>query len=568
MEAKTNNSNHIDTLYTSAAEIDLCGKTTFDVPDLTGVRRIRFQGNDVLNGFLRVCDIYIGGSFEEIEPRLNESRQDNNQASAFLTHSCGGGSAQAPLFISAPPASACADSELVYDANADDREGSGVTYSLVEGPIGAAVDSVSGVLRWAVSEAAGTLVDVVLRARSGSGAESTQEFTLVVERCGNTSPRITSAAPESAQGLDWCHLAEAEDVDGDRLSWVLLSGPSGMTIDASTGRLCWQPDGRESLVTIHVDDGRGGFDRQSFTLRAGDAPEESGATDEDEDGYDSTFDCDDRNPDVNPGREEIPGNGIDDDCNPATPDSADDGNVDAWILSDASAYDAGDTIAVRARLTEAGTNSAYPEVIGTLRIVANGETLAEATQSFGTLTAAGRIERNFVLPSEGWPSGVLTAEFEARYGDEVLASTESRFEIRDEALDLYARLSGPSHIESGRPATFELEVRNDTDRELSGLVFHLEGYTLETGESVLSESEVAVQLGVGETRNFEWSTTIDGIGPHSLLASLELDGERIGLDQIPVVVSGAGFLRGDANSEGRPYISDALITLSFLFTGA
>ena len=42
--------------------------------------------------------------------------------------------------------------------------------------------------------------------------------------------------------------------------------------------------------------------------------------DTDGDGYFSDVDCDDQNPDVNPGAVEIPGNGIDDDCNPATPD--------------------------------------------------------------------------------------------------------------------------------------------------------------------------------------------------------------------------------------------------------
>ncbi len=45
-----------------------------------------------------------------------------------------------------------------------------------------------------------------------------------------------------------------------------------------------------------------------------------GSLDQDGDGFSINFDCDDTNPDINPGTEEIPYNGIDDDCDPGTLD--------------------------------------------------------------------------------------------------------------------------------------------------------------------------------------------------------------------------------------------------------
>ncbi len=65
----------------------------------------------------------------------------------------------------------------------------------------------------------------------------------------------------------YSYQAEALDADGDDLTYSLLAGPIGMTIDSQTGLINWQPDILGFYeVNIQVADGNGGKASQSYNI--------------------------------------------------------------------------------------------------------------------------------------------------------------------------------------------------------------------------------------------------------------------------------------------------------------
>ena len=89
----------------------------------------------------------------------------------------------------------------------------------------------------------------------------------------NVAPTIASTPGLAAtEGTTWTYAPDATDPGtADVLTWSLLSGPSGMTVDSGTGDLAWTPTYADALdspaaVTLQVDDGDGGTDAQDFDI--------------------------------------------------------------------------------------------------------------------------------------------------------------------------------------------------------------------------------------------------------------------------------------------------------------
>ncbi len=67
----------------------------------------------------------------------------------------------------------------------------------------------------------------------------------------------------------WQYLLEASDADGDDLTYTLVEGPLGMTLNQQTHTLTWavtSEDIGEYTIILTVEDGQGGEDTQEFVL--------------------------------------------------------------------------------------------------------------------------------------------------------------------------------------------------------------------------------------------------------------------------------------------------------------
>lgn len=85
---------------------------------------------------------------------------------------------------------------------------------------------------------------------------------------------VTAPGVEAYPDKAYSYASRATDPNYDPLTYSLVVGPDGMTIDAQTGDLSWTPTelGVYSVV-LRVEDGRGGSATQTYAINVVDAPE-------------------------------------------------------------------------------------------------------------------------------------------------------------------------------------------------------------------------------------------------------------------------------------------------------
>jgi RHS repeat-associated protein len=177
-----------------------------------------------------------------------------------------------PEFTSLPKTEALVGRTYQYAAAASDPDNDPLTFSLVAGPPGMIIDHSTGSLSWTPLDTdVGTQI-VTVRVSDGRGGSADQRFTLSINTLPANRPPFFTSVPVVNGNVNtpYIYQAAATDPDADPLTFSLLSGPSEMMVDATTGVISWTPDSSQlggNNVSVEVSDGRGGTAVQSYTVQ-------------------------------------------------------------------------------------------------------------------------------------------------------------------------------------------------------------------------------------------------------------------------------------------------------------
>jgi YD repeat-containing protein len=163
-------------------------------------------------------------------------------------------------FVTSPTLAIEARQTFRYASVAIDIQNESITYDLSLAPDGMPIDPATGLVAWRPTIAQVGEHLVILRATSASGSISLHDFTLTVT-VPNTAPTLSSPEPMGAspgfspnqpQGsipgfppayvnLIYAVDLQAQDAESHAVSFQLLTGPSGATLNPTTGHLRWTP---------------------------------------------------------------------------------------------------------------------------------------------------------------------------------------------------------------------------------------------------------------------------------------------------------------------------------------
>ncbi len=249
-----------------------------------------------------------------------------------------------------------------------------------------------------------------------------------------------------------------------------------------------------------------------------------GDEDGDDDGFPAVDDCDDGDPAVNPGQTEIPGNGVDDDCNPGTPDTVPAGTTSCRLLPSALTYLSTERVAMTGEVTNTSEHSTLTG-LGLALEARNGanELVFLESRVLPTLPPGARHSTSYGFEALGLAAGSYQAVFTVSSSATALSQCSVSFEIESSAgngAGLEGELSlDPVEVEAGDLVTVSYTVTNEGNAELAGLLLEVLLVNPDTG-AVLASTGEAVTLLAGGSHSASPGLDTQGLAAGSYLVVL------------------------------------------------
>jgi len=175
---------------------------------------------------------------------------------------------QPPQITSVAPLIAPRRTTYLYQVEATDPEGGQLQYHLLAHPAGMSIQRFTGRVLWTPGlEVEGTF-PVHIRVTDPGGLFADQPYQLVVP--ANDPPYFASIPLEDAFAQSpYSYQAVAVDPEEGDLTYAVVTGPTGLNINSTTGLVSWQPgtgDVGPHPVVLKATDDFGLFATQSYNL--------------------------------------------------------------------------------------------------------------------------------------------------------------------------------------------------------------------------------------------------------------------------------------------------------------